>query len=102
MSVNRGARPSVLPWFNIECIDFKVTDPAASDPNAEVLMVYTNQALKMTVTIKVDGMWRPLFTGPEHSWITNFYANALGMDIVNRKELDCVRTSSARSWPKYL
>lgn len=82
MALTCGARPDILPWFKLEVVDFKVTDPAAADPNAPVHMLYTHQPFKMTLTLKVTGTWKGLFTGPANLWATNFYANALGIDVL--------------------
>ena len=81
MALSSGARPDILPWFKIESVDFKVTDPAAADPNAPVYMLYTHQPFKMTFTFKVTGQWKGMFTGAGHKWVANFYADAIGIDV---------------------
>jgi len=85
MSVNCGARPDVLPWFKIEAVDLVVSDPAASDPNAPVLMLYAGQPFKLTLKFKISGLWKPLFVGPGDVWTTNLYANSLGQDFFGER-----------------
>lgn len=82
--INKGARPVVAPYFVIEAVDFKVTDPAAADPNAPVRMLWVNQPFTLHLIIKLTGQWRDHFNGkidPDDKWMTKYYADSLGVDV---------------------
>ena len=77
--INKGARPDIAPYLQIEAVDFKVTDPAAADPNVPVRMLYTNQPFKMHFTLRVVGYFVPSLVNEK--WETRFYADSLGVDV---------------------
>ena len=77
--INKGARPEIAPYLEIEAVDFKVTDPAATDPNLPVRMLYANQPFKMHFTLRLTGYFVPSLVNEK--WETRFYADSLGVDV---------------------
>ena len=79
--INKGARPDVAPYLVLEALDFKVTDPAAPDPNAPARMFFVNQPFTMHLIVKLTGIWKKRFVGADELWDTNFYADSIGVDV---------------------
>lgn len=77
--INKGARPDIAPYLVVEAVDFKVTDPAAADPNMPVRMLYTKQPFQMHFTVRVAGYFTPSLVN--EPWETRFYADSLGVDV---------------------
>ena len=80
--INKGARPDFAPYWHMEVLGFKVTDPTAVDPDAPARMLYVNKPFQIVLTLRIDGYLDNL-AGLD--WATDFYADSLGVDVVGER-----------------